>query len=87
MHFLDFKLQAVCVQAHLICRQGVYLSERKEGDYFIALYALNDYYVEVYYRCQDSEIIMITSFYNTALLDPYLKKIKLEKLFPVALYQ
>jgi hypothetical protein len=65
----------------------VYLSERKEGDYFIALYALNDYYVEVYYRFEDSEVIMITSFYTTTLLEPYIKKVKLDPLFPVAMYQ
>ncbi len=75
------------MQAHLICQRGVYLSERNEGDYLVALYALEDFYVEVYYRFEDSEVIMITSFYTTNLLEPYLAKMQLGRLFPELLYQ
>jgi len=80
MNFIDFKRQSLSVQAHLLCRQGTYLSERTAGDYFVALYALFDYYVEVHYHLESSEVVMITSFYHTNLLEPYLAKISLEKL-------
>lgn len=86
MHFLDFKLLPVPQQAGLLCKSGVYLAERTEGIFFIALYALHDYYVEVYYRLRDSEVVMLISFYDTALLGPYLKKIKLDSLLAVTQY-
>lgn len=88
MHFLDFKMQSVPLQAHLVCSHGIYLSERLAGDYVVALYALFDYYVEVHHRTENSEVIMITSFYHTNLLEPYLSRINLEALLqPVLLLQ
>lgn len=87
MHFIEFKLLPLPIQAQLICQQGVYLSERTEGDYFVALYALFDYYAEVHYRFSDSEIIMISSFYNTNLLEPYLAKVQIHHLLQPVMYQ
>lgn len=87
MHFIEFKLLPLPAQAHLICQQGVYLSERSQGDYFVALYAVFDFYAEVHYRFADSEVMMITSFYNTNLLDPYLAKVNIQQLLQPALYQ
>ena len=87
MHFIDFKVLPLPEQAHLICQQGVYLSERSEGDYFVALYAVNDFYAEVHYRFADSEVVMITSFYNTNLLDPYLAKVSIQQCLQPLLYQ
>lgn len=85
MHFLDFKRMPLSAQAHLICRHGVHLSERTEGDYFIALYALFGFYAEVHYRFADSEVLFITSFYTTNLLEPYLAKVQISHLLqPVA---
>lgn len=87
MHFLEFKLLPLSLQAHLICQQGIYLSERSEGHYFVALYAVFDFYAEVHYRFEDSEVLMITSFYGTHLLEPYLQKVDVQQLLRPALYQ
>lgn len=87
MHFLDFKLLSLPLQAHLVCSQGVYLSDRAEGDFYVALYTLFDFYVEVHYRFADSEIIMLTSFYDTHLLSPYLSKINLGPLLQPVLHE
>jgi len=87
MHFTEFKLLSLPEQAHLICQQGVYLSERSEGDYFVALYAVFDFYAEVHYRFADSEVVMITSFYNMNLLEPYLAKVNIHQLLQPVLYQ
>ena len=87
MHFIEFKLLSLPAQAHLICQQGVYLSERSEGDYFVALYAVFDFYAEVHYHFADSEVMMIVSFYNTNLLEPYLAKMNICQLLQPALYQ
>ena len=71
-------------KARLLCNQGVLLAERTEGDYVIALYALTDFYVEVHHRGADSEVIMISSFYNTALLEPYLQNMPVHHLLHAA---
>ena len=87
MHFTEFKTETLSRQAQVICCEGVYLSERTAGEFFVALYALFDFYAEVYYRLQASEVVMITSFQQTSLLEPYLAKISLRPLLQPALYQ
>ena len=87
MHFTEFKNETLSRQAQLICRDGVYLSERTAGDYFVALYALFDFYTEVWYRLQTSEVVTITPFQHTSLLEPYLAKISLGPVWQPALYQ
>ncbi|RYZ50613.1 MAG: hypothetical protein EOO14_19075 [Chitinophagaceae bacterium] len=77
MQFAEFNMQMLSQQAGLLCREGVYLSSRTTGNYFVALYGLFDFYVEVYYRRPVGELVVITAFQSTALLEPYLAKIDL----------
>lgn len=86
MHFTDFKQLPLPLQAHQICQNGVYLTERTAGDYFVALYALFDFYAEVHYRFQDSEVLFISSFYSTNLLEPYLANVKIDALLQAVAY-
>ncbi|RYD91511.1 MAG: hypothetical protein EOP50_14165 [Sphingobacteriales bacterium] len=72
MHFAEFKLLSLPVQAHIICEQGVFLCERREDQYLIALYGVDSFYVEVYYRLPDEEIEKFRSFHSTDLLEPYI---------------
>ena len=74
------------MQAYLICQHGVYLTERRDWDYLTALYALNDFYAEVHYRFADSEVLMISSFYNTHLLMPYLNNVNISELLLAVSY-
>ena len=85
MQVTEFRLLSLSMQAHLLCRHGVYLSWRTEGNAFVALYALFNYYTEVYYQPQTSEVVMITSFHSTSLLEPYLAKVDLHWLTQPAL--
>lgn len=78
MDFSYFKLLTVPVQAHIICDRGVYLSEREEDGNLIVLYGVDAFYVEVYYRLADNEILKLRSFHSPELLEPYLGKISLE---------
>ena len=80
MHFMDFKLLDVPMQAHLICQRGVYLSEREEDDCLVVLYGIHDYYVEVYYHLCSNEIVKFVSFHATQFLEPYLSKINIAQL-------
>lgn len=81
MKFSDFKWLDLPSQAYIIYRRGVYLSERSEDDLFVALYQVNDFYVEIYYRLNNSEIVKFISFHGDVLLEPYLNKIQLKELF------
>jgi hypothetical protein len=85
MHFSDFKTQTLSQQAVLLCREGVYLSERTTGDFFVALYGLFDFYAEVYYHRPTGDLVMITSFREASLLEPYLAKINLQGILHPAL--
>lgn len=82
MRYSDFQVLDLPLQANTICQRGVYLSERVQGDCFIALYRVHDFYVEVYCRFQDNNIIKLVPFYGDACLEPYLSKISLEGLLP-----
>lgn len=81
MKFCDFKLLDLPLQAHIIYQKGIYLSERSEDDLFVALYGVFDFYVEVYCRFSNSEIVKFISFHSDILLEPYLNKIQLNELF------
>lgn len=80
MQFADFKLLSLPVQAHIVCDSGVLLSERREDAYLIALYSVDSFYVEVYYRLPEEEIEKFRSFHSTDLLEPYLGAIQFEEL-------
>lgn len=81
MKCCDFKWLDLPLQAHIIYQKGIYLSERAEDDCFIALYRVYDFYVEVYCRRGNSELVKFISFHSEVLLEPYLNKISLNKLF------
>jgi hypothetical protein len=80
MRFTDFKLLPLPVQAHIICEKGVLLCERREDEYLIALYAVDEFYVEIYYRGRNEEIEKFRSFHSTELLEPYLNTIRFVEL-------
>lgn len=84
MRFADFKTLSLPEQAYVLCQQGVFLAERKADDCIVALYQLDAYYVEVYYRATDSEILKFLSFHSTLFLDPYLKNISLQGVLPLS---
>jgi hypothetical protein len=87
MRFADFKSLSIAEQAYLLCQQGVLLAEREADNYVIALYQLESFYVEVYYRSGDNEILKLLSFHSTLLLDPYLQRISIKAALPVSACQ
>jgi hypothetical protein len=67
-------------QAGIICDEGVLLAERTEDDNLVVLYAVGSFYVEVFYRNADSEIIKFRSFQSVQFLEPYLEQINIDQL-------
>jgi hypothetical protein len=81
MRFSDFKTLDLPWQAKVVCEDGSFLSFRTDDQYFIELYQVDSFYVEIYYRLIDNEIEKFLSFHDINLLEPYLNKIE------VALFQ
>jgi hypothetical protein len=64
-------------KACITWRKGVHIACRSEGKYYMALYRLNDFYVEIqYHTCYDG-IADIKTFVCEEQLKPYLNQIDL----------
>ncbi len=57
---------------HLVTRPGFFCT--------IALFQIEDYYVEVFYNKKTKEVGRIKIFHGTDLLDPYLKYIDISEI-------
>jgi hypothetical protein len=68
-------------QTTTIWEKGVFLADRIEGFHKIMLYQLEDFYVEVTHHTHFNVILKVSSFTDTAHLDPYLEHICIDKLF------
>ena len=80
MTLSEFKYLDTAAQAVLICQKGTYLAERDQYQSLIVLYQLYDFYAEVYFLLDQSQIVKILSFHSEVLLEPYLAKVSLEGL-------
>jgi hypothetical protein len=80
MTLSEFKFLDTAAQAVLICQKGTYLAERDQYQSLIVLYQLYDFYAEVYFLLDQSQIVKILSFHSEVLLEPYLAKVSLEGL-------
>lgn len=67
-------------KACLTWKKGVHVAYRSEGKYYMALYRLNNFYVEIqYHTCYDG-IACIKTFNNEDQLQSYLNAIDLSSL-------
>ncbi len=70
-------------KAFAIWHYGVFLVERRSRRHKIKLYAINDFFVEAFYKLGQDEISEINSFECLEFLDPYLDRITLDELIAV----
>lgn len=56
---------------------GALVGDREDRHYKILLYAVGDFYVEVFYNAPGNVIEKFRSFLSMGPLEPYLEKIKL----------
>ncbi len=69
---LDFRSQAEATLA------GVLISKRQSGALKIDLYAVKNFYVEIYYCPSEDRIKRFRPFKSTNALWPYLREISIE---------
>ena len=55
--------------------EGVFLGHRQDEEHKVLLYAIDAFYVEVYYHSNLIVIRKIRAFSSTTLLKPYLRQI------------
>ncbi len=60
-------------QTKILEQKGVLIAERPDLFYHIHLYALGNFYVEVYHHAHFNVPVRISTFTDVALLDPYLE--------------
>jgi hypothetical protein len=63
-----------------ILKNGVHVASRPGFFCSIALFQVDDYYVEVFYNKKTKEVGRIKTFHGTDLLQPYLKQIDISGL-------
>jgi hypothetical protein len=64
-------------KTQLLWDNGVFLMNREDDNQLVNLYALFDFYVEVYYMQKSNEIKRIKTFKSINPLQPYLDRINL----------
>ena len=67
-------------QACVLWNKGVFLGERSNTEYTIALYPVEGFYVEVFYHQEKNSIERLRSFRSVYQLRPYLEKISVQEL-------
>jgi hypothetical protein len=60
---------------------GIFIADRKNQGYIIYLYALDDFYVELYYIQKTTALSHIVTFQSIERLEPYLVQIDINGLF------
>jgi hypothetical protein len=77
MHLTDFKQLPMGRQATLLRQGGHFLAERKQDSFCLQLYALGDFYAEIWRVQGEERILFIHLFQHPACLAAYLDKIRL----------
>ncbi|MEO5646880.1 MAG: hypothetical protein ABIQ56_00880 [Chitinophagaceae bacterium] len=65
----------------IVQQEGVQIGDRFEPEFFIALYQLENFYVELFYHHTNNNVMYARSFTSTNGLKPYLDNIDLEGLW------
>ena len=67
-------------QQDMVLRYGAFLAERKDGNFRIMLYQVDNFYVEAYFYKKNKKVAWFRSFDANKNLQPYLKAIDISGL-------
>lgn len=77
--FRQFKKLSADLQSNYLITEGVNLDLKlSKKNIEVALFAIHDFYVEVYFQHKTSEILRIQSFRTLKKLEPYLSQIDID---------
>jgi hypothetical protein len=82
--FHTYKILPQDMQAEVLMKFGVYTELiRQTPQLSIELYALNDFYVEIYFDKISEDPVCIKAFNSINELEPYLSLIEIESIFEI----
>lgn len=67
-------------QREFFIKKAVLLGERKTQQYYILLFQLEGFYIEIFSSKKEHEVTLIKSFTTTKELEPYLNAIDISNL-------
>lgn len=76
-----FKYETKAVKLQTLLERGSYLACRYEPGFIIFLYALEGFYVELYFDKEEQQPGYVRTFTSVNELEPYLQKIDISSLF------
>ena len=76
-----FQALSINTQKKLAVVKGVPLAEKQTNDYSTVLYAINSFYVELYYPPKEDKVLWVNSFDATEELDFYLEDIDVSSVY------
>jgi hypothetical protein len=80
--FDAYKRLSQVMQAEILLEFGIYLElTRSTPQLNIELYAVNDFYVEVYFEKETEDPLFLRAFYSIYELEPYLHLIEIDAIF------
>ena len=77
MTLYEFNLLSFDHQLNCVWQQGTFLVTRRVGVFYLCLYALDSFYVEIRYSQDLRQITACRSFRSNIALEPYLEQIEL----------
>lgn len=78
MELADFNIYSTVLKAHLAQTKGQLLAQRFVSGYLIELYAVQNFFVEIWQLGNSQgQVIEVNGFKNISLLEPYLQTIHL----------
>ena len=67
-------------KANTVWQDGKFLAMREEAGFRLALYELDDFFVQVHYDPTENSIVKIPQFKSMTLLEPYWTAVELPEL-------
>lgn len=78
MTLYKFNLLSFDYQLNCVWEQGTFLMTRRIGKFYLCLYGLESFYVEIRYSQDFRQITACRSFRSSIALEPYLEQIELD---------
>ena len=77
----EYKLLEELLQAQLLWLDGIFLMSRKTDRLHVELFALYNFYVEVFFDLKSDDPLYIKAFDQNNNLDPYMELINIDGAF------
>jgi hypothetical protein len=64
----------------ILMREGVFIIDRKDGEFNVELYNLGEFFVEIFYNTNENKVTSLKPFKTKRFLEPYLHEVSLSEI-------